>query len=213
MEERQMGNKNKKHRNVLDTVSDAVKEYVGNNGTKNNEQVEQMEQEMENVEIGGTATEIVREVKATEVVDTEVAKELTAQQKQELVVKELTGQLKQIVVKLNEEKGKLEVKATSEVKKKTLGNIDYIWNRLQETLNFDLIVKELMDVKEEYKTRQYGDKILLKQVKDIYTGLVDKELRYVQHDNKEWTVDSETKLIREKTQMEKEIEKTIMSVL
>lgn len=90
---------------------------------------------------------------------------------------------------------------------KTQANVDYIIGRLKQTLNFDLIVKELMELKPAYKSRKDGDKILLRQVKNIYKFTEEGESRFVGPKGHKLVVDKATKLLRELTPEELEVEK------
>jgi hypothetical protein len=74
-------------------------------------------------------------------------------------------------------------------------NVELITERLQKIDvskmddEFARIVKEIMEIKPSYKAKEHGDKILAKQVKDIYDMTEAGELRFAD----KWKVDPRTK--------------------
>jgi hypothetical protein len=90
---------------------------------------------------------------------------------------------------------------------KTQANVDYIIGRLKATLDFDKIVKDLMDLKPKYKSTKNGDKILLRQVKNIYKFTEEGDPRFAGEKGHKLVVDKETGFLRELTQEELDAKK------
>ena len=93
-----------------------------------------------------------------------------------------------------------EVKTEAVVKVPT--NVQVITGLLQRFSDQAAVLKLALEAKPEYKTREHGDKILAKQIKDIYEMIGDGDKRF-----REWKINPSTKLIEKKTQADLDKEK------
>lgn len=86
-------------------------------------------------------------------------------------------------------------------------NVQIITGLLQRFSDQGAVLKLALEAKQEYKTREHGDKMLAKQIKDIYEMIGDGDKRF-----KEWKINPSTKLIEKKTQADLEAEKVDAAV-
>jgi hypothetical protein len=77
---------------------------------------------------------------------------------------------------------------------------------LQKFRVFEFVVAKVMEEKTEYVTRDKGEKVLLKQVKDIYEMIENGDKRF-----SAWKINKDTGLIEEKTKEDLEAEKLVLA--
>lgn len=112
-----------------------------------------------------------------------------------VVPEEATGAVEQTQIE--------EMVDVAQVQAKAKSNVDFIIPELKKDTNFDNVLKNVLDAKPEYKSRENGDKILLKQIKNIYEMIKEKEPRFA----KKWKLDSKTGLVVDVDSIDKELAK------
>ena len=100
----------------------------------------------------------------------------------------------------------IQVEETIEVAKadtKALSNVALIVAELKRSITFDNVLKNVLNAKPEYKSKEKGDKVMLKQITNIYEMIKTKEPRFA----KKWKLDTKTGLVVDVDEIDKEIVK------